>query len=179
MKIEEITFIGILLTFIVGAATLYITIRNTRKTNFINSITASRIKYIQELRTNLSRFCGVVTNYNSRNREQTNEDLLKIQLEYDKLKYLLKLYLNPEDEYWDNEMMRLIKDIRERTDKDPNQCIEELIVITQYLLKLEWEGAKLESQKGPLSFLQKKELYNKYVELHKRYLLKNNINHND
>jgi hypothetical protein len=169
MKIEEITFIGIILTFLVGVATLYITIRNARKTNFINSITASRIKYIQELRTNLSHFCGIVTNFNSRNRVEKTKELNKIQLEYDKLKYLLKLYLNPEDEYWDNEMMRLIKDIRERTDKDPNQCIEDLIVITQYLLKLEWEGAKLESQKGPLTFFQKKELYNKYVDLHRKY----------
>jgi hypothetical protein len=178
MKIEEITFLGIILTFLVGVATLFITIRNTRKTNFINSITASRIKYIQELRTNLSQFCGIVTNYNIRNREVKTEELNKIELEYDKLKYLLKLYLNPEDEYWDNEMMRLIKDIRERTDKDPNECIEELIVIAQYLLKLEWEGAKLESQNGPLSFFQKKELYNKYVDLHKNFKEKQNENRN-
>jgi hypothetical protein len=54
-----------------------------------------------------------------------------------------------------------------KSDKDPTEPINELITITQYLLKLEWEGAKRESEIGIISDVEKRELYNSYVELHK------------
>lgn len=186
MTTEKITLIGLILTFIVGIANLIITIRNTRKNTFINSVTASRIKYIQELRNTISQFCGVVFraynyHYNDQSLNLPFEKTMQLEIEADKLKYLIRLYLNPEDEYWDEQIIWLIRDISKKVHVkelkdigDFKQKIEELMIITQYLLKLEWEGAKIESKKGIISDVEKKELYNKYVGLHKRYIEKLN-----
>jgi len=47
------------------------------------------------------------------------------------------LYFNPEDDYWDNKIIHLIDQVVLKSDKDPKKDIDKLIVITQYLLKLE------------------------------------------
>lgn len=165
---EIVTLIGIGLTFFVGVFNLIVTFRNVRKTAFINSVTASRIKYIQELRESISRFCALANSYSSRISKLTYEQYWELHKESDTLKFLIRLYLNPEDHYWDSRIIVLTDELMLKNDKDPTVTIQELITITQYLLKLEWEGAKLESEKGILSDSEKKELYNKYVELHKK-----------
>jgi hypothetical protein len=182
---ETVTLIGIGLTFFVGVFNLVITIKNARKATFINSVTASRIKYIQDLRNTISQFCGVFYRaYNYRhNKESLNlseEKTLQFEIEADKLKYLVRLYLNPEDEYWDEKIIWLINDISKihistlKDIGDFKQKVEDLMILTQYLLKLEWEGAKIESEKGIISDSEKKALYDKYVNLHKSYMEKLN-----
>lgn len=167
MTIERVTLIGIGFTFVVAVVNLYFTIRNDKQNRFINSVTSSRIQYIQDLRTSISQFCGIIYSYNLRLDGVTKLQLFEIQREADKLKYLIKLYLNPEDKYWDEKIISLIDQILELSDKNPKDKIDELIYVTQYLLKLEWEGAKKESEKGMLTNLEKRDLYNQYVELHK------------
>jgi hypothetical protein len=165
---EIVTLIGIGLTFFVGVFNLVITFRNVRKTTFINSVTASRIKYIQDLRESISRFCALAYSYNNRVYKLKTDEVWELHKEADSLKFLIRLYLNPEDEYWDNKIINLIDQIMLKSDKDPTEPINELITITQYLLKLEWEGAKKESEIGIISDVEKRELYNKYVERHKK-----------
>lgn len=171
--IEIVTLIGIGLTFFVGIFNLIITFRNVRKTTFINSVTASRIKYIQELRESISKFCGLAHSYNNRLYKLEYKEVWELHKEADSLKFIIRLYLNPEDDYWDNKIINLIDQIVLKSDKDPTEPINELITITQYLLKLEWEGAKRESEVGIISDIEKKELYNKYVEKHKQAISKN------
>lgn len=172
---QLITLLGVILSFIVGSLGLWIAIRNSRKTNYINSVTASRIKYIQDIRNRISEFCGLVYSYNltystSHSLAATPDKLFELQREFDKLKYLIKLHLNPEDIYWDEKIFKLIDEIIALTDKEPKEKIDDLIVITQFLLKLEWEGAKLESQKGILSVEEKEDLYNKHVKLYENHI---------
>lgn len=169
---EAVTLISIGLTFIVGIFNLIISFRNVRKTAFINSVTSSRIKYIQELCESISRFCALVNSYSIRVSILSNEQSWELHKEADTLKFLIRLYLNPEDEYWDNKIIKLIDQILLKTDEDPTDHINELITITQYLLKLEWEGAKRESEIGIISEVEKRELYNKYVERHKKAIAK-------
>ena len=164
---EILTLIGIGLTFIVGVLNLVITFKNVRKTAFINSVTTSRIKYIQELRESISRFCGLAHSYSNKIYKLEYKEVWELHKEADNLRFLIRLYLNPEDEYWDNKIIYLIDQILLKSDKDPTEPINELITITQYLLKLEWEGAKKESEVGIIPELDKKKLYNKYVEQHK------------
>ena len=165
---EIITLISIGLTFLVGLFNLFITFKNVRKTAFINSVTTSRIKYIQDLRESISRFCALAHSYNQRVYKLEKAEVWELHKEADTLKFLIRLYLNPEDEYWDNKIIELINQILLKSDSDPAEPIDELITITQYLLKLEWEGAKRESEIGIISDIEKRELYNKYVERHKK-----------
>lgn len=167
---------GILLTFLVGVTNLILTLRNNKKTTFITAITNSRIKYIQEIRNCISDFCGLIYSYNVRLKELNEDEFFELHKQADKTKYLIRLYLNPEDKYWDDKIIKLLDEILKLTDKNPNDKIEELITITQYLLKLEWEGAKLESEKGILTKLEKQGLYNKYENLHKKFVKANSKN---
>jgi len=160
---QIITLIGVILSFIVGTAGLWIGIRNSKKTIFINSVTASRIKYIQDLRNNIAEFCGLFFRYGllMKDDPRLSTEKLRILESSDKLKYLIMLYLNPEDTDWDKKIIRLIDDIRTAIDQHPTDKIDELINVTQYLLKLKWEEAKKESQKGILSEKEKNKLYKK------------------
>jgi hypothetical protein len=169
---EIVTLISIGLTFLVGVFNLILTFQNVKKTTFINSVTSSRIKYIQELRENISKFCALVNSYNYRISNLTHEQSWELHKEADELKFLIRLYLNPDDEYWDNKIINHIDQIILKTDKNPTESINELVTITQYLLKLEWEGAKRESEVGIVSEVEKRELYNQYVERHKKAIAK-------
>lgn len=165
---EIVMLIGIGLTFFIGILNLVVTFRNVRKTAFINSVTSSRIKYIQELRESISKFCGLAHSYANKIYKLEYKEVWELHKEADNLRYLIRLYLNPEDDYWDNKIINLINEILLKSDKDPTEPINKLITITQYLLKLEWEGAKRESEIGIMPDIEKKELYNKYVERHKK-----------
>ena len=167
---EILTLTGLALTFTIGIANLIITIKNTKKTTFINSITTSRIKYIQELRNTIAELCSLVTSYKLRISKLDYAAHFELLKQTNKLKYLIRLYLNPADEYWNNQILDLTNQIVIKHNLDPQNKIEELIVITQFLLKLEWEGVKQESEKGIISDLEKREMYNKYVQLHKNHI---------
>jgi len=171
MEIKDIiTLISVAVTFAVGATGLIISLLNSRKTTFINSITSSRIKYIQDIRNSISEYCGLFYRYKMLDEHEpsrlTSEKLEVIKL-IDRLKYQIILYLNPEDNMWDNKIIGAIEELRLKLNEDCEQEIKQLIVITQYLLKLEWEGAKLESKKGLISDKEKKALNEKY---YKRYI---------
>jgi len=178
MNTEQITLIiGIALTFVVGVANLIITFRNARKASFINSVTASRVKYIQEIRENIAKFCGLALTYNLKSHDVRKEDHFTLHKEADALKYLIRLYLNPEDQYWDQKIIEFCDEVIKNTDKDLddlNKAIDNLIAITQYLLKLEWEGVKEESKSGILSNGQKEILYRRYLKLYQEHAAENN-----
>ncbi len=167
---ENITLLGVILSFIASSVGLWIGIHNSRKTIFINSVTASRLKHIQDLRTSIAEFCGLFYRYHLlvENQPGLSKEKFEILNNIDKLKYQIKLYLNPRDVYWDNKIFELIDQIRNSLERYPEEEIEELINITQYLLKLEWEGAKLEVRKGSLSKKKKRNLYKEYVELYRQ-----------
>jgi hypothetical protein len=162
---DIVTLIGIIFTFFVGATGLIIGIINSRKTTFINAITSSRIKYIQDIRNSISEYCGLFYRYKILldNDPKLSNEKLEVLKSIDKLKYQIMLYLNPEDDLWDNKIIALIEDLRLKINENPEKQIKDLISITQYLLKLEWEGAKLESRKGLVSDKEKKYLNEKYL----------------
>jgi hypothetical protein len=163
---------GIILSFLVGFIGIGIGLKNSRKTLFINSITSARIKYIQDLRNSVSEFCGLVFTYHFTDLSKNPDEELSIQKKYDSLKYLIGLHLNVEDRYFDPKILSLIKQIRDlKIGSKPIEIeskIDELILIMQYLLKFEWEGAKLESRKGIVSQHEKDSLYKKYEQLHQK-----------
>ena len=169
---ETLTLIGIGVTFIIGVANLIVSLFNTKKTTFINSVTTSRTKYIQEFRNTVSDLCGLVTSYQSKKPKLEKEQRFELLKQINILKYRIQLYLNPADEDWDGKILNIIKDIETKTGTTLQEKITELIDITQFLLKLEWEGVKRESEKGNISGLEKREMYNKNLGLYKSHITK-------
>ena len=173
---DIITIIGIIVSFLVGAAGLLIGLLNSRKNIFINSITSARIKYIQDIRNNISEYCGLFYRYKILDEIKPNRlesEKLEIIKLIDKLKYQIMLYLNPEDEKWDRKIIDAIENLRLKLNENPEVEIKQLITITQYLLKLEWEGAKLESTKGLIGRRKKENINDKYYN---QYLKRERIN---
>jgi hypothetical protein len=165
---DWLTLGGISLTFFISLISLYISIRNTRKTLFINSITKSRIEWIGTIRENIAKFCGLTFHVTLTDLEPSERR--KVLEEIDKVKYLIILQLNREDEF-DKKIISTLKMIAS-TAKPQNitqleKDIEYLILLTQDLLKLEWEGAKLESMKGIISRREKDTLYEKHLKIKK------------
>lgn len=59
MEIKDlITLTGIAVSLIVGFAGLYVSIKNSKKTLFINTITSLRAKWIDTLRNSVTDFVG-------------------------------------------------------------------------------------------------------------------------
>ena len=165
---DYITIFGIFVTLIISSISLYISLRNNKKTLFINSITSSRIKWIGILRENISQFCGLT--YHFAITELSDIEKQKVIEQIDKLRFLIKLQLNRNDKF-DVKLMKKVDLIPKLTDPRKNEElkteIDNLIKLSQDLLKLEWEGAKLESMKGILTQKEKDELYQKYLRTNK------------
>ena len=49
---------GVVLTFVLGVWNLVVNHRNTRKASFINTVTAQRVKWIEQLRQDIGAYCG-------------------------------------------------------------------------------------------------------------------------
>jgi len=161
------TSIGILLSFVVGFTGLIISYKNSRKTIFINSVTASRIKWIDNLRENASVLCGIIYNYNISDLSDNERNI--IRKEVDKLNYLIKLQLNA-SAHIDSEIIILIDEILKLTDRkdtkgalELKETLDKFVSKTQTLLKFEWERVKKESIKGNLSEKKKKKLFDEFI----------------
>lgn len=143
--------IGAALVFIVGIINLIVLFKNNKKSTFIGSITENRFKYIIKYRDYISAFCALAENSSNLN-----------SFEFIKLKYDILLSLNPEYKDWDYKIINLVKDIVNCTDDNNRKSlIEDLVIINQFMLKLEWEGVHQESKKGVLTNNEKEILRNR------------------
>jgi len=162
---DLVALFGIGITFLVSVASLFVGLRNSKKTLFINSVTASRVKWIDTVRNSIAEFCGLtlhlaLTEIDEKEKRQIIEKI-------DRLRFLIKLQLNRSDKF-DKRIIDKINLIPDLTDprkiNELEKEIDELIIQTQDLLKLEWEGVKEETKKGNLSKTEKRKLYEKYLQ---------------
>jgi len=166
---DSIQLFAIGLTFIVSAIGLYVSWKNSHKANFINSVTASRIKWIDNLRNNIAQFSGFVYHF-SLTDIPDKEEKNKIIKEIDRLRYLIKLQLNNSADI-DKEIISLVDKIVDLTDPKKSdeltQTLNTLVLKTQTLLKFEWERVKEESIKGDLSIENRNKLFKEFLERNK------------
>ncbi|RLA03272.1 MAG: hypothetical protein DRQ54_10980 [Gammaproteobacteria bacterium] len=132
--------IKLLLTFIGGLVTAYVTLWNAERKIAIDNITKERAKWrdkIRELALEVHKAIEL-------------EDALKLS----ELKNQFRLNLNPTDEK-DNNILALISSV----EKDKHKQAEQFSLCVSYLLKHDWERAKLESKPlfKRLAFLHSKE----------------------
>ena len=149
---DLIYVLSILATFILGLWNLINNYRNSRRTSFINTITSERIKWMGKLRKNISDFCGLTYTWCLSELANTPQELDYVT-KIDNLHHLIRLQLNPQGTH-DCTIGKLISEIPDLTDKSEREELKkklnELIKITQLLLKEEWDKIKLESKIGDL-----------------------------
>ena len=151
MDKDTIYGISILLTFIIGVWNFVQNWRAAKKTSFINTVTAQRVKWLEQMRYDVASFVGLTHNWAmSTEEEQGKKEYLK---EIDRLRYVIRLRLNPDDTP-DRKIAALIKEIPELTHVSQRdkliQKLEALTVATQEMLKDEWEKVKQESLEGDI-----------------------------
>jgi len=148
-------FTGILVTLILGMYNAVQNYRSSRRTIFINTVTAERIKWIGKLRESISTFCGTAHYWRFSTQKGSPAALKKIE-EIDTLRHLIALQLNPGGTI-DREIQDLVGQIVSMssghikvTDDEYRQRLEQLIETTQKLLKTEWDKVKDESRRGDI-----------------------------
>lgn len=154
MEAKDIVYgVGIALTFILGVWNLVNTYFQTRKANFINTVTKQRIEWLEKIRQDISRFCGLTYTW-SMSQLQGRPEEFEVIKELDHLRHVIKLRLNPDD-MPDMKISLLIDKIPDYTHESKHEelkkAIKDLVVETQAMLKNEWEKVKRESEEGNLT----------------------------
>ena len=131
------TGIGVILTFALGVWNLLNNYRLSRRTAFINTVTAERVKWIDKLRENISTFCGLIYTWQASSLEGKPESL-DFEKQVDRLRHLIRLQLNPAGTH-DIEIERLLVAIPQLTDKtkvdELHSALKDLVLVSQKLLK--------------------------------------------
>ncbi|WP_026215953.1 hypothetical protein [Porphyromonas macacae] len=96
MKTEVITLIGVILTFIIGLVNIIVTLKQSNKNTFINTITIARKEYLIALCKTVAEFCTMAITGNENKTELIG------------LSYQLKMFMNPAGcpDCWDGEALK-------------------------------------------------------------------------
>lgn len=146
---DWLSLIAILATLVVAALNLAYSLANTRRTAYVNTVTASRMRWIDSLRDKVSKFIGL-TYYWSVTALEDAESNRVIQ-ECDVLRIQITLHLNPNDDV-DKRIAALVDRIPSLTSRHKveqlQEALNELRIATQDYLKKEWDRVKRESVTG-------------------------------
>jgi len=155
MDTKDIYYIiGIIATAILSILNLVSNIKNNKKTIFINTVTSERVKWLDKLRANISNYTGLADTF-TRMKKDDYELGIKILDEMSKLQNLIKLQLSPNEDNVDGKIQYALESIFDKSVKYDRETlkteIDNLIVLSQKLLKIEWEKVKNESESGNLN----------------------------
>ncbi len=153
MEIKDIgLFIGFAITLGLGIWNAKMNYNTSRRTTYINTVTSQRIKWIEQIRQDISSFCGLTYNWTVSDMEGKPEEQEMLK-EIDRLRHVIRLRLNPKGEY-DKVIEDLILEIPKYTHQVHKEKLkgklDELIIATQLLLKTEWEKVKSESNNNDI-----------------------------
>jgi hypothetical protein len=112
---DWIAAIGLAATFLVSVATLIHSLRNDRRVSFVNTVSASRLKWIDSLRDKVSEFIAVTSSLVDRKSPPGDEKAAELLLQRDTLVHQIVLHLNPHDPK-DLKIKTLVDRVRELTD---------------------------------------------------------------
>lgn len=162
MELKDFFYIfSIVTTFAIGLANVVFNYKNSSRTQYINTITSERIKWINSIRENVSEFCGKARFLAYWGDESPDEKKDRIK-ELNYLFNLIRLQLNPKGEA-DQKIFNVLKAITGVASPNSVEAYckkeEELVTLVQEYLKTEWDRVKkeakvLEPEKGLKSLLK-------------------------
>ena len=147
--------IGILLTFIASVWNLLVSYRAAREARYGNLVTAERLKWINELRTHMSQFCGRVQTWMAFCASNPTPDPQEtaVRKELNRLRYHIRLLLDSRYAT-DQDLEALIAKVSQCVDTRSlaglQAALEEITQKTQVHLNNEWRKVKTEADKGKL-----------------------------
>lgn len=150
---DKISLLAIAATFIVALINLVYTILNNRKTAFVNTVTTSRLKWIDSLRDKVSAFISVTVRIlNPEMAARAPQDVNALLRERDTLMHQIILHLNPNDAE-DQAIHRSVELVVQLTHRgvytpELQKLLVDLRNATQVYLKKEWTRVKHESKSG-------------------------------
>lgn len=147
---DQIALIGIAVTLVVSVANLGYSLWSSKRTAFVNTVTASRLKWIDSLRDKVSEFIAVTSRLADKGVPNDKGTLL---LQRDTLLHEIVLHLNPNDPE-DQKIKIAVDQVRDHTDiiASPGKLSDELTQLrdaTANYLKKEWNRVKKESTGKP------------------------------
>jgi len=154
MELGEFQFLmgGIIVTFLLSIFELFHNRSLHKKTIYINTVTAERIKWIEGLRNNISEFCGLTLHWIKTRIDKSKEQ--EILERIDILRTKIKLQINPHEQSH-KEIINLIDLIPNLTDQNKADELEnkvsELTNKTQKILKEVWDKIRQESKMRDLT----------------------------
>jgi hypothetical protein len=161
---DVLTFISVTTAIVSVAYGIY----HSRKTTYINAVTTSRIKYMENLRNYIAEFCGLALYYSLTEKNITDEkEKNQIREKFDRLRFVIKLHLNRKD-IFDMQVIEKINSIPNFTDPEKYEELKielnKLTELTQDVLSFEWAGIKKEASKGELNKWEKENLKKEHLK---------------
>jgi hypothetical protein len=145
--------LGTILTFALAVAGWIYSWFATRKAEFVRVVTSERVKWIESVRQNVSKFAGLVHTWKLERGKTPARDA-EILGQIDQLTYLIRLQLNPRSELdarIESKLMHVAQ-LASLPHLDPLLTVlDEITRLTQQLLKTEWDKVKAESEQGRLT----------------------------
>lgn len=146
---DLIAIAGIGVTFVVSSANLVYSLWSSKRTVFVNTVTTSRLKWIDSLRDKISEFIAVTVRLLDPEFPSERRDIGSLLLQRDTLLHQIVLHLNPQDPT-DQRIKTLVDHVRELTDRGSfsNELADGLVELrdaTGDYLKKEWNRVKRES----------------------------------
>jgi hypothetical protein len=118
---DAIAITGIAVTFAVSVANLIYSLRTNRRTIFVNTVTTSRLKWIDTLRDEASEFIAVATRLSDHSSPPDKRP--EMLLQRDTLLHQIALHLNPVD--LEDQRIKILA-TRAREISDKGDATEEL-----------------------------------------------------
>jgi hypothetical protein len=145
--------VGIVATFLIGLGNILYNIHINRRTTYINSVTAERVKWINALRENISKYAGLTYNWVISDVEEGSDESKEILKEVDQARILIQLQLNPNEEL-SQKIIAWIDKVSHSTHESQKDQLKKnlkgMVADAQSLLKEEWDKVKDEAEKGRL-----------------------------
>ncbi|MES9900425.1 MAG: hypothetical protein ABW148_15580 [Sedimenticola sp.] len=153
-KLKDVFYVvGIALTFVIGLANILYNIHINRRTTYINSVTAERVKWINALRENVSKYIGLTYHWVMTDLNEESDESKEIIKEIDQVRILIQLQVNPGEPLGEKIISwidQVSKHTHESQKEELKKVLQGMVADVQKLLKEEWDKVKDEAEKGRL-----------------------------